>query len=163
MPSLIRPPGPRYGHTELDSATCDLDAATPIGQARWAAAVAGLSLGPVIRHHHRCWAHESAGACSSPSASSASSCSFFLPFFLLQGTPRCPPALGIWDGINLTVLLLSFFFDFLMCEQSSMFFFLSFFLPFCALEIWYGINLPVLLLSIFTFVPCEHPFFSFLM
>ena len=110
MPSLIRPPGPRYSHTELDSATCDLDAATSIGQARWAAAVAGLSLGPVIRHHHRCWAEESAGACSSPSASSASSCFFFLPFFLLQGTPRCPPALGIWDGINLTVLLLSFFF-----------------------------------------------------
>ena len=108
MPSLIRPPGPRYGHPELDSATCDLDAAMPIGQARWAAAVAGLPLGPVIRHPHR-WGEESAGACSSSSASSASSCSFFLPFFLLQGTPRCPPALGIWDGINLTVLLLSFF------------------------------------------------------
>ena len=45
----------------------------------------------------------------------------------VQGTPRCPPALGIMDGINLTALLLSFFFDFLPCEQSSMFFFLSFF------------------------------------
>ena len=48
----------------------------------------------------------------------------------VQGTPRCPPALGIMDGINLTALLLSFFFDFLPCEQSSMFFFLSLFFSF---------------------------------
>ena len=48
----------------------------------------------------------------------------------VQGTPRCPPALGIMDGINLTALLLSFFFDFLPCEQSSMFYFLSLFFSF---------------------------------
>ena len=87
---------------------------------------------------------------------------FVLPFLLLQRTPKCPPASGIWNGINLIVLLHSFFFDFLPCKQSSMFFFLSFsFLLRIRNLVWN--QFPVLLLSIFSFLLCEQSFFSFLL